>query len=83
MHRARIIQANVFQIGASCGVVIEFTTDSPKEAGKLRDTMMIVMDAVMKLKGQGSNMQNDEVELDGMTLHEIFEQIAESYLQSE
>lgn len=78
-----MVQANVVQIGNSCGVVIEFRTDTFKEAQKLREILAIAVDVALKTNGGISVMDTPTYELDGMTLHEIFDQIAKAAISSE
>lgn len=81
--QAGFMQGDVFMIGASCGVVLEFKTRTLAEAQQLRDILAIALDAAIKKNGGMSVMDNPFYELDGMTLHEIFNQIVETAVRGE
>ena len=81
--RGKLVQANVFQIGASVGVVLEMCTADIKEAEVLRESLLIVLDAFMKAKKQRS-ISHEWEEEDGLDIFkEIIEDALNVYLHSE
>ena len=82
MHQGSIIQGNVFQIGASCGVVIEFMAKDALEAAQLRETVQTALTAALDSQNLQVHSVEDVYELDGMSLNEVFEQVAKAFLRS-
>jgi len=79
----KLVQANVFQIGASVGVVLEMTTADIKEAVDLRESLLIVLDAFMKAKKQRP-ISHEWEEEDGIDVFkEVLENALNAYLHSE
>jgi len=81
--QAQTLQADVFQIGASCGVVLEFKTRTVEEANQLREILAITLDAAIKLNGGFSVMDMPFETIGGMALHEIFKQVIEDAVYPE
>lgn len=75
MAQAGCLQADVFQIGASCGVVLEFKTHTVEEADALREVLATALDAAIKVNGGFSVMDMPFETIEGMALHEIFDEI--------
>lgn len=83
MAQASCLQADVFQIGASCGVVLEFKTRTVEEANALREVLAIALDASIKVNGGFSVMDMPFETVEGMTLHEIFNEIIKTAVRPE
>jgi len=79
----RIIQGNIFRIGASCGVVIEVNCPNQKEAERMRDFLERVLEAWLDANGFKVSAHTGYSDIEGENIEEILRQIARELISDE
>lgn len=79
----RLIQGTVFNIGASCGVVIEINCPNRREAAKLRQNLQMVVDAAIQTHLANMEKESGYTVIGGQSLEEVISEITQNLLRSE
>jgi len=79
----KVIQANVFRIGASCGVVIEVNCPNGKEAERMRDFLARVLEAWLDAHGWKASAHTGYSDIEGESFEEIIREIARKLISDE
>lgn len=77
-----VVQGNVFQLGASVGVILELSTIDAQTAKTLADVLRMKLDILVKGSGGLPIWQDEPVEFEGEYYEEIIKEIVESFLHS-
>lgn len=80
---AAVLQADVFQIGASIGVVLEFKTPNVAEARRMQTAVEIALAAAIQAHDGLRVAPVNFADIGGDTLGEVFEEILDSALRTD
>jgi len=78
-----MVQGNVFQMGASVGVVLEMSTVDVETAQALADVLRMKLDILIKASGGLPIWDSPPVDFEGEFYEEVIKEIARAFLRSE